>query len=53
MEGKVRLAGGASEGEGRVEVCKNGDYGTVCDAKWGRSDGKVVCKQLGYSTRGI
>ena len=51
-EGLVRLAGGTLEREGRVEVCKDGEFGTVCDMKWGRADGQVVCNQLGYSTKG-
>ena len=51
-DGEVRLADGTSEREGRVEVCISQEWGTVCDRKWGRSDGIVVCKQLGYGTRG-
>ena len=44
-DGEVRLRGGFDKNQGRVEVCYNGTWGTVCDN--GLRVAQVVCKQLG------
>ena len=49
-QGDVRLADQVSDIEGRVEVCYNGEWGTICDNQWGTSDARVVCRQLGLPT---
>ena len=52
-EGSIRLADGIIEQEGRLEVCVNEVWGSVCDEGWDKTDAHVICQQLGYSDLGM
>ena len=47
--GDIRLVNSKSEMEGRVEICNNRRWGTVCDSQWTDNHTAVVCRQLGFS----
>ena len=59
IHGSVRLVGEDIDDdevgvrEGRVEVCINRAWGTVCDELFQREDAEVVCEQLnGFDREG-
>ncbi len=51
-EREIQLSGGADYTEGRVEICLDDEWGTVCDRMWGVTDAAVVCRQLGLASLG-
>ena len=51
-DGDIRLVNGRLATEGRVEICRNNSYGTICDDLWDVLDARVACTQLGYAGLG-
>uniref|UniRef100_A0A8C4NW36 Lysyl oxidase homolog n=1 Tax=Dicentrarchus labrax TaxID=13489 RepID=A0A8C4NW36_DICLA len=52
---QIRIVGGRSNYEGRVEVQVGSKWGTVCSTGWTTKEAMVVCRQLGlgYSMHAI
>uniref|UniRef100_A0ABI7YPF6 Lysyl oxidase homolog n=1 Tax=Felis catus TaxID=9685 RepID=A0ABI7YPF6_FELCA len=59
VETKIRLSGGRSQHEGRVEVQIGGPgslrWGLICGDDWGTLEAMVACRQLGlgYANHGL
>ena len=51
-DGDIRLVNGRLSSEGRVEICFNGRWGTICDDLWGPEEARVVCRQQGFMPDG-
>ena len=46
--GEVRLSGQLTSESGRLEVCNNNAWGTVCNYNWDTQDARVACRNLGF-----
>ena len=53
QNGEIRLVGGISPYGGRVEICLDEEYSTVCDQMWDVTDASITCRQLGHSDTGL
>ena len=51
--GSVQLAGTESMSFGRVEVCINRLWSTICDHHWTLTEASVICSQLGFYKQGL
>ena len=50
--GDVRLLGGQSKYEGRVEFCYSGSWTSVCPIGWDYREAAVICRQSGFHSIG-
>ena len=48
----LRIVDGPNDLEGRLEVCLNNVWGTVCGDYWDRYDAAVACRELGHQPTG-
>ncbi len=47
-DGDVRLVGGPTPNEGRIEMCYDRVWGSLCQIRTFAEVAAVVCRQLGY-----
>ena len=52
IEGEIQLASGRNYTEGRLEICLNNEWGSVCDEMWDITATHVICRQLGLAFTG-
>ena len=52
-EGSVHLVNGSSAEAGRLEVCSNNIWGSVCGDGFSATDAYVICRQIGLGQSGI
>ncbi|CAC5370696.1 unnamed protein product [Mytilus coruscus] len=45
---EIKLSGGSSPADGRIDVKQNGQWGSLCDSSYTLSDLQVLCNMLGY-----
>ena len=50
--GEITLASGPTYREGRVEVCMDRRWGTVCIEGWADTEAGLVCVRLGFPREG-
>jgi deleted-in-malignant-brain-tumors protein 1 len=51
--GNIRISGGSSDLIGRIEVCVNRTWGSVCGQGWSDLNAAVACRQAGHSSNGM
>ena len=52
-DGDIKLSGSSYSSQGRVDLCINGTWGTICSDYFDINDANVVCRQLGYFPYGM
>ncbi|XP_062415776.1 deleted in malignant brain tumors 1 protein-like [Pungitius pungitius] len=46
----IRLLNGTSRCSGRLEIYHEGEWGTICDDRWGMQEATVACQELDCGT---
>ncbi|XP_042359266.1 deleted in malignant brain tumors 1 protein-like [Plectropomus leopardus] len=46
----IRLMNGTNRCSGRVELFNDGQWGTICDDRWGMQEATVVCREMNCGT---
>ena len=50
---EISLVEGVTANEGKIKVCLNHFWGTVCDRYFDTTDANTICRQLGYQPHGM
>ena len=50
--GDLRLDTSVAAVGGRVEICSDGIWGSICNEEWTIEDARVACNQLGLPLEG-
>lgn len=48
-DGDVRLRDGTNHLDGRLEICINDAWGTVCENEFTSDEARIVCAKLGFN----
>ncbi|XP_063406063.1 neurotrypsin-like [Mytilus trossulus] len=48
LSGGLRIISGSTANQGRLEIYRYGEWGTVCDNHFDNIDAEVACRQLGF-----
>ena len=51
--GDLRLVNGSNSLEGRVEICINNAWGTICTSSISEDDAEVICRQIDKLPQGM
>jgi len=51
--GQARLTGGSNVRQGRLEICINGAWGSVCSTSFFDDDASVACVQMNFERKGV
>ena len=49
QDNSVRLVNGGVPGQGRIEICYNNQWGTICNDELDEVAAEVICRQLNFN----